>query len=314
MAHLSLLKKGILLSRSDALLDLCDVRHFYFDKTGTLEAVESRFEAREGEAFDVAYLKELVTKCRHPILRGLGGGEDKNLLSNVQESAGEGVEATAADGSLLLVGSASYLRRRGVPLTDFFDRDFPGVAFGGVLKGQLMLKKIYDLKSHHVLRELSTLRPQARLVILSGDPAREAGRVFLKKNKSVLYRGGLSPEDKERLIEPRSAFVGDGLNDTLALAKADVSFRVGDRITGFAPVDFQLQTPNLDLLLLAVKYAKAYRRILWQTAGAAFLYNGLALTLAVLGLFSPLGAAASMLLSFLILLFSILRLLRPGVL
>jgi P-type E1-E2 ATPase len=120
----------------------------------------------------------------------------------------------------------------------------------------------------------------------------------------------MSPEEKQREIKSHSAFIGDGLNDTLALSKADVSFRIGNRIAGFAPVDFQLQTSNLDLVVLVIRYAKKYRRILIQTAILAFLYNGLALTLVALHRFSPLGAVVSMLFSFIILFLSTLRLMK----
>jgi P-type E1-E2 ATPase len=313
MAHFSLLKKGIFLFRSDALFDLCDVRHFYFDKTGTLEAVQSHYESLSETPFEIAYLEELAAKCWHPILRGLESRADTHLLSSIQETPGQGARAVTADGSVLLVGSASYLQQEGVLLKDTYDPDFPGVAFRGVQQGQLVLKKIYDMKARSVLKKLMALRPQSRIIILSGDPALDAGRIFLKSNKQVLYRGGMSPEDKARAIKARSAFIGDGLNDTLALAKANVSFCIGDRISGFAPVDFQLQIPNLDLILFALRYSSKYRRVLLQTVGAAFLYNILALSLAMLGFFSPLGAAISMLFSFFVLLLSILRLLNVEV-
>ena len=109
-------------------------------------------------------------------------------------------------------------------------------------------------------------------------------------------------------IGANAVFVGDGRNDTLALSKARVSFRLGHRISGFAPVDFELQSPNLDLILVAIQYAKKFRKVLLQTACAAAIYNAAAIALASLGFFSPLGAVISMLFSFAIMLLSVFRL------
>src|SRR5690606_6053356 len=99
------------------------------------------------------------------------------------------------------------------------------------------------------------------------------GLSFAKLDQRISYFGNLTPEKKAERIQGSSAFVGDGLNDTLALAKSRVSFRIGHRILGFAPVDFHLQSPNLDLILDTIEYSKNYRKVLIQTGCAALLYN-----------------------------------------
>lgn len=308
IAHLALLRAGVVVSRTEALLDLCDVHLFYFDKTGTLEAVRSHFEAFESANFNSALLDELAGKSRHPILRGLENRNDFGLLTAITEFPGQGVVALAQDGSPLIAGSASFLERQGVSLGADFDRDFPGVAYQGRLKGQIIIKKVYDVKARYILDRLLRSVPRSKIEILSGDPAAAAGERYRNLGDQVIYHGGLSPEQKAERIQPHSAFIGDGLNDILALSRADVSFRLGDRVTGFAPVDFQLQTMNLDLVCLTIEYAWRFRRILIQTFLAAFIYNVAALTLVALELFSPLGAVVSMLFSFSILFFSVLRL------
>lgn len=308
IAHLALLRAGIAVSRTEALLDLCDVRTFYFDKTGTLEAVRSHFEAFEAANFNPALLEELASKSRHPILRGLEKRNDAGLLSAVTEFPGQGVVATTQDGSSLIAGSASFLERQGIHIGEDFDRDFPGVAYQGRLKGQIIIKKVYDVKARYILERLLRLVPRSKIEILSGDPALGAGERYRSLGEQVVYRGSLTPEQKAERIQPRSAFIGDGLNDILALSRADVSFRIGERVTGFAPVDFQLQITNLDLICLTIEYAKRFRRVLLQTFLAAFIYNVAALTLVALELFSPLGAVVAMLFSFSVLFFSVLRL------
>jgi cation transport ATPase len=310
ISHLALLRSGILLSRADALLDLGRVRNFYFDKTGTLEATESTFVSFDGDKMVPLYLKELASKCVHATLRGLNEGEDKSLLWKLEERPGKGVVAWTRDGEQLVVGRLYFLKEMGVEIGKGLDSAFSHVALNKKIAGQIIRKKIYDSKSKYFLKNLLSRVPQAQIEILSGDPAPGAGEAFIGLDERIRFRGNLSPEEKAQALRAPSAFIGDGLNDTLALAKADVSFRIGSRIMGFAPVDFQLQLPNLNLVIVALRYAGKYRRILLQTASAALIYNLTALSLAVFGRFSPLGAVLAMFGSFSLMLLSVSRLSR----
>ena len=188
------------------------------------------------------------------------------------------------------------------------DSAFPLVSVNGKVIGQILVKSVYDSNSHRFLKKLLASSRDGRVEILSGDPDSGAGASFTKIDPGISYFGNLTPDEKADRIQGVSAFVGDGLNDTLALAKSRVSFRIGHRILGFAPVDFHLQSPNLDLILDTIEYSKKYRKVLIQTGCAALLYNAVALTLASLGKFSPLGAVLSMLTSFSVMLLSVSRL------
>lgn len=310
ISRLALLKAGLLLQSDDALWDLADVVNFYFDKTGTLEAVESAFVPFEGgDRAVVPYLNALAEKSRHVAVRALRVSGEARPLADLAEFPGSGLIAKAEDGAEIMIGRPSFFRQKGMTLPGF-DSAFSLVSLNGKFVGQLLRKSVYDSRSRHFLRKLLDLVPEARIRILSGDPAPRAGEGFASLDRRISYEGNLSPEEKARAVEGKSAFVGDGLNDTLALARARVSFRLGHRVQGFAPVDFHLQTPNLNLVLAAIQYSRKYRAVLLQTAAAAFLYNVSALTLAAFGKFSPLGAVLSMLASFSVMLASVSRLHR----
>lgn len=308
IVHLSLLKSGILLSRTDALLDLSTVKEYYFDKTGTLEAVESIYVPfEEANADATPYVNTLASLSRHITLRGLKVSGEEKSISEIQEYPGKGLVAKAEDGTDIIIGHPAFLKEKGLDCS-ISNSIHSLVAIDHKIVGQILRKSIYDAHSRRFLTKLLSLVPQSRIMILSGDPAKDAGRSFVKIDERISYHGSLSPEDKANQIQGLSAFIGDGLNDTLALAKARVSFRIGQRTQGFAPVDFYLQIPDLDLLLTAIHYSKKYRSILIQTGCAALLYNISALTLAALGTFSPLGAVLSMLASFSLMLLSVFRL------
>jgi cation transport ATPase len=308
--YLALLKRGVLLQRDDALLDLCRVSNFYIDKTGTLEAVESVYVPREENLNEVLpYLKALSENSKHPVLRGLQPLGEASPIEDIDEYAGKGLIAKARDGAELIVGRPEFLNKRGIDVSGF-DTAIPLVALNQKIAGQIITKSVYDLRAKSFLKRLLAIVPHSKIEILSGDPRKTEPGTYTDLDRRIHYRGNLSPEEKAGLIHGPAAFIGDGLNDTLALAKANVSFRLGHRVHGFAPVDFQMRTPNLNLIADTILYAKKYRRVLLQTALAALLYNAMALTLAGLGMFSPLGAVSSMLASLSIMLLSVIRLIK----
>lgn len=311
MAHLALLKIGIVIYRSEALLDLGHIKNIYFDKTGTLEAVESYFfPIDHGENVD-SYLSELSEKCQHPILRGLlkEKRQSSHLINKIEEVPGKGLLAYTKDNNLLTIGSKSFLTTEGVEIPKTMGES-SYVALNSRFIGEIVSKKNYDESSLKFINSLKNEFPNFQIEVLSGDPSSEGKEYFEAAFKNIVYLGKLSPEDKANRIKPNSIFVGDGLNDTLALAKANVSIRLGHRILGYGPVDFEIKSPNISPVLSLLTYAKSYRTILKQNAVAALLYNIIALSLAVMGKFSPLGAVIAMIISFLTLLVSSFRLLR----
>src|SRR5690606_14684141 len=129
---------------------------------------------------------------------------------------------------------------------------YPYVAVNGAIVGQILVKSAYDLDSTYFLKKLLAVIPDSKVEILSGDPAKNAGSHFTELDPRISYFGNLTPEEKAEKISESSVYIGDGLNDTLALAKAQVGFRMGHRILGFAPVDFHIQTPNINLVLATI--------------------------------------------------------------
>jgi len=304
----ALMRAGICLQSDDALWDLPQISNFYFDKTGTLECVESAFvPTAEGTDDLRPYVNAIAVASSHVTLRGLTVKSEVAELAKLEEHAGMGLVAKAKDGTEIIAGKTEFLKRNGFDVSGF-DPTFSLVGIHGKIIGQILRKSGYDQKSLNFLENLTKRLPHAKIAILSGDPDSNAGGLFHSVSGKISYEGNLSPEDKAARIEANSAFVGDGLNDTLALAKSKVGFRLGHRVQNFAPVDIRLNTPNLDLVLTTIEYAKKFRTVAVQTACCALVYNTVALTLAAFGKFSPLGAVIAMLSSFSLMLASISRL------
>ena len=407
LAHLALARKGILLQRAECLFDLAGVEHIFFDKTGTLEAVESTYRALDAHSQGLgaqgksalsngsqsnlsqgigdanihlqARVRSLLAALRqshhHPIISGLklDASPPINLgVPELQDLPGSGVTAHwPATQEALIVGRPAYVFHRlktahaaahtravlegleqqahvahQIDACPSEDQSLPSdanqeplVAYNGAVVGEILTSRLYDERAQKAITTLLNHLPnpqplsatpsrwsrnhlphrappnpsqsRAPLTILSGDPKPSAGAKYLSLDpQRIVYHGNLSPQEKAQRIAPNSLFVGDGLNDTLALAQATVSLRVGQRVKGFAPVDLQLLEPNLERIRDIWNYSHRFVRVLKQTALLALTYNLIAWTLAALGWFTPLGAVLAMLTSLLLMTASSLRLLR----
>ncbi len=173
------------------------------------------------------------------------------------------------------------------------------------------------------LDEREALKPNAREAItalkkmgvevhlLSGDKE-EAVRYWAKQAGIEHYQSGVMPADKEQLVKRLQgegktvAMMGDGINDTQALALADVSIAIGTG-TDVAMDVAQVTLMGNDLLSVpaAVGLSRSTVKMIWQNLFWAFIYNLVCLPLAagVLHLFginfqiTPMWAAGLMALS-----------------
>lgn len=148
------------------------------------------------------------------------------------------------------------------------------------------------------LEERETLKPNAReamaelqsrgieVYMMSGDKE-EAARYWADKAGIKHYYSKVLPQDKENLVKrlqaegKRVAMIGDGINDTQALAIADVSIAIGkgtDVAMDVAQVT--LMTDDLRALPEAVTLSKRTVHMIWQNLFWAFIYNIVCIPLA----------------------------------
>jgi Cu2+-exporting ATPase len=181
---------------------------------------------------------------------------------------------------------------------------------------------------HAVLTLDDTSLPEARstiealrglglhVALLTGDLVHAARRVGAVAGIEDI-QASLSPEAKRAALDryrqdyEAVAMVGDGLNDGLVLAEADVGIAVGSA-TDLARETATLVLPPGGLWMLpwVISVARMVRRTILTNLMWAFGYNIVALTLAVLGLLQPVLAAAIMASSSILLVVNSLRLSR----
>jgi len=148
------------------------------------------------------------------------------------------------------------------------------------------------------LEERESLKPHAHeamedlqkegieVYMMSGDKE-EAARYWAQKAGIQHYKSKVMPQDKENLVKQLQsehktvAMIGDGINDTQALAQADVSIAIGkgtDVAMDVAQVT--LMGDDLSVLPKAIKLSRSTVRMIWENLFWAFIYNLVCIPLA----------------------------------
>lgn len=306
-AFIFLRKNKIGTSRIEALFDLNMLSKVCIDKTGTLEAVQSELVLIE-ELDDkyLNYIYSIIKRSSHPILKGISDINGTVELSKdvkLEEIPGKGVVGITRDGDRITIGKDELV----IGQKNTTKEDYPSIYLNELKVGYIILVKHFRKKADVFLSQLEILFPKNPIQILSGDPDKTADKRF-SNFVNINYFGNLSPNDKTKFLDKSTLFIGDGLNDTLALSKAGVGIRLGNQVTSITTVDFQIPSRDLSKIIFIINYSKRFKRIIVQTVLCAATYNVIAIILALNGLFNPLGAVCAMLFSFMLLLFSVFRL------
>lgn len=139
----------------------------------------------------------------------------------------------------------------------------------------------------HAAEAMTELQQQGiEIYMMSGDKE-EAAKYWAEKAGIAHYKSKVLPDDKQALVKQlqaagkRVAMVGDGINDTQALALADVSIAIG-KGTDVAMDVAQVTLMGDDLMALpnAVKLSRKTVHMIWQNLFWAFVYNIVCIPLA----------------------------------
>lgn len=286
-----LFRSGVLIRDGAALERLVDVDTVVFDKTGTLTTGEMTVvKAPEGGALTLA--ASLAANSDHPLSKAvarLATGQDLPTVGDVVEYAGQGIEATV-NGNRIRLGRADWLDVK--PIEGFVQTwvqidDQPPVAF-----------LFEDTVKASSVDAIARLRARGmNVVMLSGDTQSATDRLAQKLGITQAY-GGVLPDEKLDVVQSfgeHVLMVGDGLNDTAALAAAHVSMSPATAIDAArAASDFVLIKDDLTLVDDCITLSKSAKRRMLENFGIAAGYNAIAIPIALIGLATPLLAALAM--------------------
>jgi len=302
-------RRGILVKGANFLDVLAEVRTVVFDKTGTLTKGEfkvSEIMPENGigkqELLKLAVYAE--SHSNHPVansirqayleLTGDMPNGTKEVITEYDQVAGYGIRARV-NGDTVVVGNDAFLHLENIQHPTC---DVPGtvihVSLNQNYQGYLVVQDEPKPEAKSAVKELHRIGVE-NILMLSGD---QEGVVRSVSESVGLdgYQAGLLPDEKvnhlEDMLEKHEtgqvAYVGDGINDAPALARADVGIAMGAFGTDAAKetADVVLMTDSISRVAEAIKIGRRTRRIVWQNIGIALGIKALFIILGVVGVAS----------------------------
>jgi Cu+-exporting ATPase len=313
---------GILIKDAEALETAHAVQVVAFDKTGTLTEGKPAVVAVEAAGrpeHDVLQLARTVQQySEHPLAKAVEAQVSARGIAslpalNTRALPGRGVQADI-DGATIYLGNMRLMQELGVPTAPLSDlaakhedsgrtvswlalKTASGVELAGLLA-------FGDTVKHTAKAAAARLaRMGIKCVMLTGDNAGAARAVAVAVGIDD-FKAGLLPADKAHIVtELKQAgqtvcFVGDGINDAVALAAADLGMAMstGSEVAMHtAGITLMRGDPMLVADAIDVSH-QTYRKIR-QNLGWAFVYNIVGIPLAAFGYLNPVIAGAAMALS-----------------
>ena len=289
-------KDGYLFKNFDILQKFGDINTLIFDKTGTLSSGIFKISKIENnntslkEDTILQIIASLESYSQHPIARSIvyeAELRDLKLLKakDVKEVPGLGIQGIVDDKKIVIEKNEDS-------------------------NESSIIVKIDDEKIYIYLEEevsvssnfLDVLKNEKEIIILSGDKEVNVEK-FAKSIGVDKYHSNKSPEEKldfikNKQLEEKIIYVGDGVNDSPSIKQADIGITTSSssQIAQIAG-DILIHKGGLDTISDIFKLSKKSKSRIYQNLFLAFVYNTSMIPLAVSGAITPNLAALAMALS-----------------
>lgn len=315
-------KHGILI-KDIATLDIArkaDV--FLFDKTGTLTQGHPVIKETSwiNEKLDRQVLLTLEQRSTHPLAQTICQyleGEETLPVTSFDETPGEGVHGEI-DAKQYFLGSVERLKEKNANFTiaqqtilEKWEKQAYTIVALSEGKDVIAMMALCDEakpEAHDVLAHLDALG--IKCIMLTGDSEESARRIANSVGIKE-FESGMLPTEKadyvKHLLEKghRVAMVGDGINDGVALAQADLGIAIGKASdVAVSAAAITILSSNLSKLTDLITLSHRAHRTIKQNLFWAFVYNTLSIPIAAGILFplsglmlNPMIASATMALS-----------------
>jgi Cd2+/Zn2+-exporting ATPase len=298
-------RNGVLFKGGNALETAGRLTTLAFDKTGTMTQgmpiIQQVYELGEMKASTVLLIAaSLEQQSEHPLAKAIvTAAQAKGMELETPETftaiPGKGVWAEFGQ-SIYFVGNRRLFAEQEISLSAAAESLLAEIESLGHtpvlvgtpqgLIGAIALADGLRLESIEAVRLLKRIGLK-RLVMLTGDHSAVASQIAQQVGIDD-YQAELLPEDKLQAIyklrhKGTVGMVGDGINDTPALAAADVSFAVGNIDVALEAADVVLVGNDLRRLAYAIQLSRRTVSVIQQSIVIALVLNGTFILLGALG-------------------------------
>lgn len=295
-------KLGILVKDAEALETTCKVRKIALDKTGTLTKGKPAVTDVLAYTLDEDELTALFASgerlTEHPLGKAItayaeGKGLELSKPSSFEALPGRGARATV-DGKTLYMGNMALMEESGAEINENIGADAERIASQG--KTPMLIS--CDGEIAGLIAVADEIKPEAPkavkrvkdmgigVTLITGDNKNTAAAIGAMAGITDIMSGVLPAQKAERIKEMQAdgslvAMAGDGINDAVALAQADVGFSFNDGTdAAIAGASIVLMRNDLGGIPDAILLSRATMRTIKQNLFWAFAYNCIGIPIA----------------------------------
>ena len=307
-------RQGIIVKGGEHIEQLSRIDTVVIDKTGTLTLGEPRIvgvhSLDEHDGKRIVQLAAIAERhSTHPLARAVLSKATELAAPRLEHSfceyfPGKGVACRYEDDEIL-VGNEALLEAYSVPRSDSIQhivaeesrngRTVVLVAHNKQACGALSVADVVRDEAREAVAQMKVMG--LRVVMLTGDNVQTARAVAEELGIDEVYANML-PEQKLEKVRRlctsgrRVAMVGDGINDSPALAEATVGIAMGAGTdAALETADVALMTNDLGRIPQLIEFGRQNRGVIMQNFAGTIVIDGIGVALAIAALINPLSAA-----------------------
>lgn len=280
-----LAKNGIHIKDINILENILSIDTIYLDKTGTV--TEGNFEIeyikfKDERVLEYIYLAEKYSN--HPIsksiVKHLSNINTNKKVDSFKEYVGLGIKAIISDNEVL-IGNYNFMVKNKVKGSK---ENSIYVAINGKNVANIYISDKIKDDAKETIKMLRNLDVK-EISLLTGDIKEEALRVKKELELDNAYYE-LLPQDKVKLVSDKKViFLGDGVNDAPAIAKASIGIAMGINGSDISiqSADVVLNSNSLNRLVVLKKIAKKMKTIIYQNIYFIIFVKAIIIILGITG-------------------------------
>lgn len=298
-------EQGVLYKGSKFFEIADKIKVLCFDKTGTITTGKPEVVHFDVEEMYKPMVYAIQSTSNHPISVAVcdyTGKLDTNYNFEVEHVSGIGLVATN-DQMKVSIGNKKLIEKTNPSYQQVLDLEARAMAVNViVVDDQLVgMYGVRDNTKPGIEKVIAKLKKRGiEPVMITGDNEMVA-KAISKEVGIEKYYANTMPQDKSTIVESYKengdlvGFVGDGVNDSIALSMADIAISVKNgNDLAIEASDVTLMDEDLDLIITGLDISKLTRRNIKRNFIWAFSYNVVAIPLAAFGLLNMLLAAIAM--------------------